>query len=357
MLDAVIAYLPNPLDVPNSNGTNPKTGEVLALVSYPSYDANKIGNGSYFASLLENQSLPLYNRAMLQKTAPGSTFKMITAAAGLEEGVISPSTEIVDMIVFDKVQPSASCWSTQFSHGSINVVDALKESCNYFFYEVGYQLSFNSNGDYNSEYGIQRLRKYMSLFGLDRPSGIELDESDPNMSDMDPVLSAIGQARNSYTPSQISRYVTAVASKGNLYNLSILDKMTDATNQLIEDYTPEIIDHIKFKDSTWDAIHEGMFRVIGNSSFLQMYSDLSVDVAGKSGTAQENELRPDHGLFVAFGPYTDPEITITVVLPFGYGSGNSGSVTKNMLSYVFHEDDVSDGVRQAAVVAGNAVSD
>ena len=337
--------------------TNPNTGEVLALVSYPSYDANKIGNGSYFASLLENQSLPLYNRAMLQKTAPGSTFKMITAAAGLEEGVISPTTEIIDMIVFDKVQPSASCWSTQYSHGSINVVDALKESCNYFFYEVGYQLSFNSNGDYNSEYGIQRLRKYMSLFGLDRPSGIELDEADPNMSDMDPVLSAIGQARNSYTPSQISRYVTAVANKGNLYNLSILDKMTDATNQLIEDYTPEIIDHIEFKDSTWDAIHEGMYRVIGNSSFLQMYSDLSVDVAGKSGTAQENKLRPDHGLFVAFGPYENPEITITVVLPFGYGSGNSGSVTKNMFSYVFHENDVSDGVRQAAVVAGNAVSD
>ena len=337
--------------------TNPKTGEVLALVSYPSYDANRIGNSSYFASLIENESLPLYNRAMLQKTAPGSTFKMITAAAGLEEGIITPSTEIVDMIVFDKVQPSASCWSTKFSHGSINVVDALKESCNYFFYEVGYQLSFNSNGDYNSEYGIQRLRKYMSLFGLDRPSGIELDESDPNMSDMDPVLSAIGQARNSYTPSQISRYVTAVANKGNLYNLSILDKMTDATNQLIKDYTPEIIDQISFKDSTWDAIHEGMFKVIGNSSFLHMYSDLSVDVAGKSGTAQENELRPDHGLFVAFGPYDNPEITVTVVLPFGYGSGNSGSVTKNMLSYVFHENDVTDGVRQAAVVAGNAVSD
>ena len=337
--------------------TNPKTGEVLALVSYPSYDANLIGNSSYFASLLENQSLPLYNRAMLQKTAPGSTFKMITAAAGLEEGVISPSTEIIDMIVFDKVQPSASCWSTQFSHGSINVVDALKESCNYFFYEVGYQLSFNSNGDYNSEYGIQRLRKYMSIFGLDRPSGIELDESDPMMSDMDPVLSAIGQARNSYTPSQISRYVTAVASKGTLYNLSILDKMTDATGKTIEDYTPKIIDQIHFKNSTWDAIHEGMFKVIGNSSFLRMYSDLDVDVAGKSGTAQENELRPDHGLFVAFAPYDDPEITITVVLPFGYGSGNSGSVTKNMLSYVFHENDATDGVRQAAVVEGTAVSD
>lgn len=337
--------------------TDPKTGEVLALVSYPSYDANRIGDSAYFASLLENKSLPLYNRAMLQKTAPGSTFKMITAAAGLEEGIITPSTEIIDMIVFDKVQPSASCWSTQFSHGSINVVEALKESCNYFFYEVGFQLGFNSNGDYNSEYGIQRLRKYMAMFGLDQTSGIELEESEPMMSDMDPVLSAIGQARNSYTPAQLSRYLTAVASKGNVYDLSILDKMTDSDNQVIDDYTPEIIDQIQFKESTWDAIHEGMFHVIGNSSFLQMYSDLSVDVAGKSGTAQENELRPDHGLFVVFGPYEDPEITITVVLPFGYGSGNSGSIAKNMLSYVFHENEATDGKRQAAVVQGTAVSD
>ena len=337
--------------------TDPNTGEVLALVSYPSYDANRIGDSNYFATLLENESLPLYNRAMLQKTAPGSTFKMITAAAGLEEGVITPSTEIIDMIVFDKVQPSASCWSTMFSHGSINVVEALKESCNYFFYEVGFQLGFKSNGEYNSEYGIQRLRKYMSIFGLDKPSGIELEESDPMMSDMDPVLSAIGQARNSYTPAQLARYLTAVANKGTLYDLSIIDKITDPVDQLIEDFTPEVIDQIEFKESTWDAIHEGMFEVIGNSSFLQMYSDLKVDVDGKSGTAQENELRPDHGLFVAFAPYDKPEITVTVVLPFGYGSGNSGKVTKNMFAYVFHETDATDGNRQAAVVDGTAVSD
>ena len=337
--------------------TNPNTGEVLALVSYPSYDANRIGNSAYFASLLENQSLPLYNRAMLQKTAPGSTFKMITSAAGLEEGIITPDTEITDKIVFEKVQPSASCWSTKYSHGSIDVKDALKESCNYFFYEVGYQLGFDSKGNYNSEYGIQRLRKYMSLFGLDRPSGIELEESDPMMSDMDPVLSSIGQARNSYTPSQIARYLTAVANRGDLYDLTILDKLSNDVGEVIEDYNAEIIDHINFKESTWDAIHEGMYRVIGNSSFYGVFKDLDVDVAGKSGTAQENAHRPDHGLFVAFAPYENPQITVTVVLPFGYGSGNSGSVAKNMFSYVFHETDVTDGTRQAASVSNTSVSD
>ena len=336
--------------------TDPNTGEVLALVSYPSYDANRINDSEYYHSLIQNQSLPLYNRAMLQRTAPGSTFKMVTAAAGLEENIITPNTKIMDEVVFDKVQPSASCWS-KVGHGSIDVTDAIKESCNYFFYEVGYSLGIDSKGWYNSEYGIQRLRKYMALFGLDRPSGIELDESDPIMSDMDPVLSAIGQARNSYTPAQLARYLTAIASKGTLYNLSILDKLTDTNDTLIEDYAPEVIDHIDFKKSTWDAIFSGMFKVIGNSSFDSVFSDLNVNVAGKSGTAQENTKRPDHGLFVAFGPYEDPEITITVVLPYGYGSYNSGNIAKNMFSYVFHENTATTGKRQAATVNGNTIMD
>ena len=337
--------------------TDPRTGEVLALVSYPSYDANRIGYSDYFSSLLENESLPLYNRATMQKTAPGSTFKMITAAAGLEEGVITPETQIMDLTVFDKVQPSASCWSLQYSHGSIDVTDAIKESCNYFFYEVGYRLGQNSDGQYSPEYGIQRLRKYMAMFGLDRPSGIELEESDPMMSDMDPVLSAIGQARNSYTPSQLARYITAVASRGNLYNLSVLDKLTDSKGQLLKDYTPEIIDHLDFKESTWDSIFYGMYKVIGNSSFNSVFADLDVEVAGKSGTAQEDANRPDHGLFVSFAPYDEPEITVTVVLPYGYGSYNSGSIAKNMISYVFHENEATDGRRQAAAVDGSTVSD
>ena len=197
----------------------------------------------------------------------------------------------------------------------------------------------------------------MALFGFDRTSGIELEESDPNMSDMDPVLAAIGQARNSYTPSQLARYITAVASRGDLYNLSVLDKLTNSKDQLIKDYTPEIIEHIDFKESTWNAIFEGMYKVIGNSSFNSVFADLDIEVAGKSGTAQENEKRPDHGLFVSFAPYDDPQITVTVVLPFGYGSYNSGSVAKNMLSYVFHENVASNGKRQAANVDGNTVSD
>ena len=336
--------------------TDPNNGEVLALVSYPSYDANRIQESAYYASLLENASLPLYNRATMQRTAPGSTFKMITAAAGLEEGVISTDTYIMDQVTFEKVEPHANCWS-KVGHGSIEVTDAIKESCNYFFYEVGYRLGITENGTYSSEYGISRLQEYMRMFGLDRTSGIELEEIEPNMSDTDSVLSSIGQARNSYAPSQIARYITAVASKGDLYSLSILDKLTDPNGNLIEDYTPELLDHIEFKKSTWDAIFEGMYKVIGNGSFYPIFSDLDLEVAGKSGTAQEDMSRPDHGLFVSFAPYDDPQVTVTVVLPFGYGSSNSGSVAKHMLSYIFHQEEAGTGERTAAEVSGITIQD
>ena len=136
-----------------------------------------------------------------------------------------------------------------------------------------------------------------------------------------------------------------------------MNKLTDSNEQTIQEYSPEIIEHINFKESTWDSIFNGMYKVIGNSSFLSVFSDLDVEVAGKSGTAQENALRPDHGLFVSFAPYDDPQITVTVVLPYGYGSYNSGSVAKNMLSYVFHQNEATDGKRQAANVDGSTVSD
>ena len=126
---------------------------------------------------------------------------------------------------------------------------------------------------------------------------------------------------------------------------------------MLKDYTPEIIDHLDFKESTWDSIFYGMYKVIGNSSFNSVFADLDVEVAGKSGTAQEDANRPDHGLFVSFAPYDEPEITVTVVLPYGYGSYNSGSIAKNMISYVFHENEATDGRRQAAAVDGSTVSD
>ena len=339
--------------------TDPNTGEVKAMVSYPSYDTNRISNSVYFNSLLANESRPLYNRASLQATAPGSTFKMVTSAAALEEGIIDTEATIMDYTTFTKVIPSPSCWS-KVSHGAVNIIRAIRESCNYFFYEMGYMMGTDENGNFSNTRGLEVLKKYATMFGLDRVSGIELPETEPNISTEDAVRSAIGQGTNNYTPTQLARYVTALASRGTLYNLSIIDKVVDKNGKTVVDYTPEIIDHIQLKETTWDAIFEGMYQVTQNSSFINTIGSLDIKSAGKSGTAQENETRPDHGLFLGFAPLNNPQLTATVVIPFGYESSNPGEVFRDVLANYFNlkTDKPSDGgARKAALPEATVAGD
>ena len=199
--------------------TNPNTGEVLACVSYPGYDNNRLSNvmdRSYYVQLSMGMSRTFYNRATQEKTAPGSTYKMLSSVAGLTEGVINGNSYISCSGVFDKITPSPKCWIYPSAHGSLNVVGALQHSCNDFFYEVGYRLGQDSNGNYDSDTGLEKLAKYAKMFGFDQTSGIEIPESQPQISDSDSVRSAIGQGTNNYTVSQINRYVTAVANRGTV---------------------------------------------------------------------------------------------------------------------------------------------
>ena len=226
---------PDMLALPPCSGsfvlTDINTGKVKALVSYPGYDANQINNVSYYASLINNSSSPLYNRATQQTLAPGSTFKPISAIAGLEEGVIDADTYITDYVEYTKVVPHANCWNSA-GHGTINVEQAIEYSCNYFFYEVGYRLgSKNNTTELNDSTGLALLAKYAKMFGLDSVSGLELPETTPRISDESVVRSAIGQATHNYTAAELARYVTAIANSGNLYQLSILDKITGFTCQ------------------------------------------------------------------------------------------------------------------------------
>lgn len=177
--------------------TNPNTGEVLACVSYPGYDNNRLSNvmdRSYYVKLSMGMSRTFYNRATQEKTAPGSTYKMLSSVAGLTEGVINGNSYISCSGVFDKITPSPKCWIYPSAHGSLNVVGALQHSCNDFFYEVGYRLGQDSNGNYDSNTGLEKLAKYAKMFGFDQTSGIEIPESQPQISDSDSVRSAIGQA-------------------------------------------------------------------------------------------------------------------------------------------------------------------
>jgi len=314
--------------------TNPNTGEVLAMVTYPSYDNNRLANtvdADYYDKLINDLSKPLYNRATQERSAPGSTFKMVTSIAGLTEGVISPYTLIHDNVEFKEIGlPYPKCWSS-VGHGSVNVTHAIEHSCNYFFYDVGYNLS-KVNGNYNVETGINKLQKYAQMFGLDKKSGVEITESEPQLAKDDPVRAAIGQSNHNFASVQLARYVTAIANSGTVFDLGILDKVTDSKGNIIADFTPEIINQVDLDDSTWTAVHTGMNLVAKHTDSLK---GLSIETAGKTGTAQENKLRPNHALFVGYAPYNDPQIALSVKIANGYTSANSAEVASEIFTYYF----------------------
>ena len=311
-----------------------------ALVSYPSYDNNKLANGidaEYYASLVNDKTNPLYNRATQQKTAPGSTYKPLVSIAGMEEGYIDPWTIIDAKGIFTAITPYAKCWHYPSSHGKINVQTAIGVSCNYYFYELGYRMGL-TNGKYSSDKGLNTIAEYAKLFGFDSKSGIELPESSPSISDYDAVRSAIGQGTNSYTPSQISRYATALASEGDLYNLSVLDYVTDSEGTKLEEFGPELINQIELDDSTWSAVKNGMYEVVygEKSSISHLFADLGGNkIVGKTGTAQENTKRPNHALFISYGPNENPEISVTTVIPFGYTSSYAAMTASDVYKYYF----------------------
>lgn len=314
--------------------TDVNTGEVLALVSYPSYDNNKMANGvdaEYYAGLRNSLASPLINYATYQKTAPGSTFKMVTSTAGLLENLISTKETIRCTGIFDKLDRPARCWVYPGSHGLINVSEGIRHSCNCYFYELGYRLG--TVGEVmNSEVGLTTLAKYADLYGLTEKSGIEIEEAEPEVSDLDPVRSAIGQGTNNFTTIGLARYVTTVANSGVCYNLTLLDKTTDNEGNLLKDYQATVRNTIDMEDAYWNAIHSGMRGVVESK---QYYADLAVNVAGKTGTAQESKSRPNHALFVSYAPYEEPEISVTVRVANGYTSDYAAQIAREVYKYYF----------------------
>ncbi|MDE7206594.1 MAG: penicillin-binding protein, partial [Lachnospiraceae bacterium] len=301
--------------------TDVNNGEVLALVSYPGYDINKLANGvdaEYFAKLQADLSVPQWSAATQQQTAPGSTFKMMVAVAAMEEGAVSSVGETITCTgVFDKIPPDIHrCHIYPGAHGAMNLQNAISNSCNMYFYEIGYRLSLDG-GSYNSNYGLSRLEKYADMFGLTEKSGVEITESDPKFSTEYSVPTAIGQGSNNYTTVGLARYVTAVANSGTVFNLSILDKVTDSNGAIVKDYTPEIRNVIDIDDTIWNTIHAGMRGVVEKKKY---YAELPVNVAGKTGTAQEGRNRTNHALFLSYAPYENPEISVAVRIAYGYSS-------------------------------------
>lgn len=317
--------------------TNVNTGEVLALVSYPSYDNNRLANtidADYYAQIYNDLSNPMWDYATQQLSAPGSTYKMITSVAALEEGVVGRGETVTCLGTWDNpvyATHPPKCWISPGRHGALNIEEAIEHSCNYFFYEMGYRLS-RSNGNYDSDTGLKKLQKYSEMFGLSDKSGVEIPEETPSISNQDAVRSAIGQGNNNYSTVGLARYVTTVANSGTCYNLSLLDKLTDSDGNLIEDFSPEIRNKVDISQSTWNAVHTGMRRVIESKDY---FKNMTISVAGKTGTAQFITSRPSHALFVCYAPYENPEIAIATRIVYGYASDNAGQVTADVIKYYF----------------------
>ena len=337
---------------------DPSNGDVLAMVSYPSYDNNRLSgtiDTAYWKQLTTDQSKPLYSRATQARTAPGSTFKMVTAAAGLEEGILTPSTLISDGITFTKITPSPKCWNTG-GHGTLNVSSALAQSCNYFFYEVGWRLSITSDNRYSSQQGLDKIEKYAELLGLTTKTGIEINENTPRYSDENAVLTAIGQGTNNYSGVQLARYAATLANSGTCFDLTLLDKVSDTEGNTILEYQPVIQSEAGFSQTTWDTIHLGMRQVITNGTVTWVFSGVDVEVAGKSGTAQENKLRSNHSVFVSYAPYssTEPDIATSVLIPFGGSSSNAAEVTRDVMKYYYGITSLDSILNATATTSGGS---
>lgn len=320
--------------------TDIKTGKVKTAVSYPSYDVNKMANhvdSAYFGKINTDKSSPMLFRATQSRSAPGSTLKPLMAIAGLEENVIQPNSSIVCNHTFDKIVPSPTCLGY---HGKETPMTALRDSCNIFFYEVGYRLG-SKNGTFSNEKGLEYLQKYAHMFGLDEKSGIEVNEYSPQVSTEDAVRSAIGQGTNNFTPSQIARYVTAIANRGTTYQLSILNKVVDSDGAVVKTFHPEVLHQLNIKASTWDAVQKGMFLVVNSGhspAMTRNFQKVSVKVAGKTGTAQEDKKRADHALFMSYGPAEKPEISVTVVIQNGYSSSNAAQIASDIYDFYFPKE-------------------
>ncbi len=324
--------------------TDVKTGKIRAIVSYPSYDGN-----NYVDYLSNELTSPLYSRAVREAIAPGSTYKMISAIAGLEEGVITPHEKIKDEYRFTKAEGRTPPTCHFNNHGLVDVVEALEVSCNYFFYELSYRLG-SKVGDFSDSVGLETLANYSRMFGLGQDEKTNLEKelattAYTGVSQGDAIRSSIGQGTNIFTPVNLSTYITTLANSGKHFDLTLIDKVYDGQKYVENEASYTTLDEISA--STWSYVQEGMY-LVGNgqeSSTSKLFSELSeagIEVAGKTGTSQISKNNANHALFVSYGPYENPEISVTVVIPNGYTSGNAAALAKDVYSYYFKTSDEGD---------------
>ena len=319
------------------------TGEPLALASWPTYDVTTIIEN--YQELLETPNAPLFNRALMGAYAPGSAFKPCTSIAALSKGIINTEFKVKCQGVFTKYSAEGyapECWiwnSTKehLTHPEENVTDALRDSCNYFFYTIGNDL------------GVDDMGEYAHAFGLGVSTGIELVETIGNMSNRqnhmdyqgtewrigDTLQAAIGQSDSIFSPLQIAEYCATIANKGTRYSASILKYIRnyDYSEKLYE-REPEVLSVVESADYNWAAVHEGMWKVLNdyiNAANVEVWASCPWRVAGKTGTAQKGEGIRNDGIFICFAPYSKPEVAIAVVVERGGAGANTEFMARQIM--------------------------
>ena len=333
---------------------NVKTGEILAMASYPDYEPELFVNGISQKKLDEyNKGDNIFNRAISGVYAPGSTFKMITAIAGLETGVITPTEKINDIGVYKKAHEPA-CWiwnSYGMSHGWLNVTEAIIHSCNYFFYEVGYRAT------------IDNIAKYAKYYGLGEKTNVELPMEEKGIVATrdkakergdewqigETLSAAIGQSYNSYTPIQMAKYISMLANGGEPIDVTIVKSINDVNgNQVSKEditkfvnaklgLTKEKKENLNIKKENIDAILKGMKGVTSEEggTAYSTFANFNIELGGKTGSAQTDVQGKINGWFVGFAPYEEPEIAV-VVLVENAGSGSyTAEVARDILQEYF----------------------
>ena len=321
------------------------TGEPLALVSYPTYDAATMLDN--YETLVADENAPLYNRALMGVYAPGSTFKPCTATALLAEGIISPTRTLKTEGQFTKYIDDGyapECWiysTYKYTHGEINVVQAITYSCNYFFYYFGDEL------------GIDKMAYYAKLYGLGEHTGIELPEVTGQMSTQsfkeqytgiswfqgDTLQSAIGQSFTEFTPLQMAEYCAAIANGGTRHSASILKEVRsyDYSKTLFQRET-EVLSKLDIDPEIFGYIQYGMYGVLYDaaSTLKEHWLDSSIVAAAKTGTAQRGEGLVNNAMFILYAPYGDnPEIAIAIAVEKGGAGATLSPVARKIVDYYF----------------------
>lgn len=333
---------------------NIKSGEVLALASYPDYEPQLFVKGistEKYNEYVNSTEKPLFNRAISGAYAPGSTFKMVTAIAGLETNKITPTEKINDIGVYPRGHHPVCWYYTSFhsGHGYLNVSEAIKHSCNYFFYELGYRM------------GIDTLSKYASYFGLGRKTGIELqgeavgdlatrekvEKQNKEWYLADTLSAAIGQSYNNFTPVQMAKYISMLVNGGNPIDVSIVKNIININGQEVSkqeinefvnkklNLQDEKVENLNMKKENIKAVLEGMRGVTSESggTAYSTFKNFEIEVGGKTGSAQTGN--GTNGWFVGFAPFDDPEIAVVVLVENGGHGGYTAEVAKKIIAEYF----------------------